>query len=58
MTTPAPRTIALFGGTGKTGRHVLAQALAAFFTDLGPLAGHLWVKTRVRDGAFTPAEPS
>lgn len=30
MTTSAPsRTIALFGGTGKTGRHVLAQALDA-----------------------------
>ena len=29
MTTPAPRTIALFGATGKTGRHVLAQALEA-----------------------------
>ncbi len=29
MTTPEPRTIALFGGTGKTGRHVLAQALEA-----------------------------
>ncbi|MBX9719476.1 MAG: SDR family oxidoreductase [Microbacteriaceae bacterium] len=33
MTTPAsPRTIALFGGTGKTGRHVLAQALEAGHT--------------------------
>ena len=33
MTTPANhRTIALFGGTGKTGRHVLAQALAAGHT--------------------------
>ena len=29
---PAPRTIALFGATGKTGRHVLAQALAAGHT--------------------------
>lgn len=32
MTTPALRTIALFGGTGKTGRHVLAQALEAGHT--------------------------
>ncbi len=35
MTTPAPaspRTLALFGATGKTGRHVLAQALAAGHT--------------------------
>lgn len=33
MTNPAtPRTIALFGGTGKTGRHVLAQALEAGHT--------------------------
>ncbi len=33
MTTPAsPRTIALFGATGKTGRHVLAQALEAGHT--------------------------
>lgn len=32
MTTPAPHTIALFGGTGKTGRHVLAQALEAGHT--------------------------
>lgn len=29
MTASAPRTIALFGATGKTGRHVLAQALEA-----------------------------
>jgi len=29
MTTPSPHTIALFGATGKTGRHVLAQALEA-----------------------------
>lgn len=29
---PALRTIALFGATGKTGRHVLAQALAAGHT--------------------------
>ena len=29
MTTPATRTIALFGATGTTGRHVLAQALDA-----------------------------
>ncbi len=32
MTTPALRTIALFGATGKTGRHVLAQALEAGHT--------------------------
>lgn len=34
MTTPAatPRTIALFGATGKTGRHVLSQALEAGHT--------------------------
>lgn len=34
MTTPAaaPRIVALFGATGKTGRHVLAQALEAGHT--------------------------
>jgi putative NADH-flavin reductase len=31
-TSPPPRTIALFGATGKTGRHVLAQALEAGHT--------------------------
>ncbi len=29
MTTSEPRTIALFGGTGKTGRHVFTQSLDA-----------------------------
>lgn len=31
-TAPAPHTIALFGATGKTGRHVLTQALAVGHT--------------------------